>query len=469
MSRKRRGRHRSEPKVYTGKDLIDMGFNPGIYFGEALRTINTPKGMNIKKAFNTVKKIYLNSLPKIVDPASKSIINHLSPEGGRYEKENYDKVSATVENLLKHPKVKSLEVMSDACPSGDINTIPVGVIASVEGAIIPDMHSADIACSLMTSYIDVKLDDGNSKEMIDRFIDSIYNVGTFGKSQNPLFWEKDLNAELRKEISNNIYLKDFLKIAEEDLGSQGDGNHFLTCGQSKKTNRLVIVSHHGSRRLGSMLYKQGKAIARKMSGLSRNAYIPLNTVEAVEYLNALKTVYKWTYRNHMLIHNMVAEYTAQVITDQYFNSHNMIYRDPKNKDLIYHAKGATPLFQGYPEESFFKTIPVNMKDPILLVNRDKSKENLFAPHGAGRNISRSQFLKDNEGNLEELFNSEVSLNLEYIPYLGEPDYSELPSAYKDFNYTKQEVGKLCNIVDEIIPKVSMMAGKEKSKIIELTT
>lgn len=117
--------------------------------------------------------------------------------------------------------------------------------------------------------------------------------------------------------------------------------------------------------------------------------------------------------------------------------------------MFYHAKGATPSYSGYDRT----IIPMNMAEPILLTKPGNNIKALgFAPHGAGRNVSRTTFLKNNVPKMPE--------NLDIRFQCGEPDLSELPEAYKNSSNIIKVINekKLANIYDRVIPSGSIMAG-----------
>jgi RNA-splicing ligase RtcB len=101
-----------------------------------------------------------------------------------------------------------------------------------------------------------------------------------------------------------------------------------------------------------------------------------------------------------------------------------------------------------------RLIPLNMSEPILVVSHNDKNELGFAPHGAGRNMSRSKFIKTPRNFEEEIKGLDIRF------YFGNPDLSEYPSAYKNAEQVKQQIVKynLANIEDEIMPYGCIMAG-----------
>ena len=146
--------------------------------------------------------------------------------------------------------------------------------------------------------------------------------------------------------------------------------------------------------------------------------------------------------------------------ESFWNEHNFVFKDD---DLFYHAKGATPLDDKFVPDSYkgLRLIPLNMSEPILVVKGNTTKNNLgFAPHGAGRNLSRSEHKRRmNDKTIKEIFDAET-MCLDIRFYSGEIDISELPSAYKDAKNVQEQMKEfdLGEVVDRIMPYGCIMAG-----------
>jgi tRNA-splicing ligase RtcB len=102
-----------------------------------------------------------------------------------------------------------------------------------------------------------------------------------------------------------------------------------------------------------------------------------------------------------------------------------------------------------------------MAQPVLLVKGRTTVNNLgFAPHGAGRNLSRTQHKALKHGMNEiDIFNEETK-GLDARFFSKNIDISELPSAYKSAEQVRRQIEEmnLATIVDEIIPYGCIMAG-----------
>jgi RNA-splicing ligase RtcB len=129
--------------------------------------------------------------------------------------------------------------------------------------------------------------------------------------------------------------------------------------------------------------------------------------------------------------------------------------------LFYHAKGATPLDPKFmPDITGPRLIPLNMSEPVLIVEGATTKTNLgFAPHGAGRNISRTQHRKSKTDSFETIFKEETQ-GLDVRFYSNEIDITELPSAYKNAQTVRDQMEQfgLGTVIDEVMPYGCIMAG-----------
>ena len=249
------------------------------------------------------------------------------------------------------------------------------------------------------------------------------------------------------------------------MGTQGDGNHFLFVGRSRKTGRTAIVTHHGSRGPGAVLYKHGMVAAEKYrrqlspKTAKLNAWIPADSKEGRDYWEALQLIRKWTKANHNVIHQATVEASKAQPDDRFWNEHNFVF---KRGDLYYHGKGATPAWGDYAADATGLTlIPLNMSEPVLVVRgKDQASGLGFSPHGAGRNFSRSEH-KRRMGSMtaEEMLAAETA-GLDIRFHAGGVDASELPSSYKSAESVVAQIKSydLAEIEDYIDPYGCIMAG-----------
>ncbi len=440
----------------TGKTLVKLGFSSGKWFPEAIAHINE------HQLEGDAMLAYLEQYksPPTMELHQEEIPFAINIEATNpVEQHNVDQVVSSMHTLLKTPTLIAGTIMPDACPTGANGTIPVGGVAVAKNAIHPGMHSADICCSVMLTNF--------GKTDPKTVLDTAHNITHFGPGGRDRNTQFRFPTELLSEFESNDLLNEdrIIGAARAHLGTQGDGNHFLFVGVSEKTGDTMLVTHHGSRAPGALLYKKGMKIAERFrkqispDTLKQNAWIPFETPEGQMYWDALQIIRKWTKKNHECIHNATLQKLDLKAKDRYWNEHNFVFKD---EDLFYHAKGATPLDAKFmPDITGPRLIPLNMAEPVLIVEGTTTTANLgFAPHGAGRNLSRTQHRKSKEGKTyTEIFEEETA-GLDVRFFSNEIDITELPSAYKNANTVRAQMGKygLGTVIDQVLPYGCIMAG-----------
>ena len=193
---------------------------------------------------------------------------------------------------------------------------------------------------------------------------------------------------------------------------------------------------------------------------AHNAWIEPDTRDGDSYWDALQAVRAWTKASHFAIHDRVAEALGLVRGDRFWNEHNFVFR--RTDGLFYHAKGATPAYRGYAEDASGLTlIPLNMAEPVLIAEGLDAPHGLgFAPHGAGRNFSRSAYLRQHAGKTPAEMVAEQTGGIDARFFCGVPDASELPGAYKGAASLRRQIDGfgLARVVDTVEPAGCIMAG-----------
>jgi tRNA-splicing ligase RtcB (3'-phosphate/5'-hydroxy nucleic acid ligase) len=396
---------------------------------------------------------------------------------------------ARMQELLHLPVIERGALMPDACPAGGGRaTIPVGGVVAVENALIPGAHSADICCSMFASFLPANHPVG---EMMDH-LQKVTHFGAGGRARGQQ-WSSPV---LDEPVWDNPFLTGLRSRAQEFLGTQGDGNHFAYVGRIQFTESQhraistaghaelaetigrgdgrfhVLVTHHGSRGLGSDVYKRVQAAARKWCDDHAHdipdaaCWLPADSETGRAYWDALQYLGRWTRENHRLIHDAFLRRLGQRALAQVGNEHNFIW---SRAGRWLHGKGATPAWRDAEGRPLLGLIPLNMAREILLVlGGDNSDYLSFAPHGAGRNLSRRAMLapyRDADGELDPLRVQQVlaaaTPGLDIRWYQGTPDLSESPLGYKQASQVKALITRfgLATVVGEIQPLGCIMAGE----------
>lgn len=443
--------------MVTGNTLIELGFTPGKWFKEAIAYANQ-KNLQGPRLLAYLEEVAPKK-PAEQLPFAEPLPYFKNIEAeSEEEQNNVNQVFATMEELMKTPTLVAGTLMPDACPTGHIGQIPVGAVVAARNAIHPSMHSADICCSVMMT----NLGHVDPKEALDRAHEMTHFGGGGRKDLFPF------PKELEEQLKDNAFLKSprSINLAKRHLGTQGDGNHFLYMGRSEQSGETVMVTHHGSRGLGALLYSDGMKLAEKFrkelspKTLARNAWIPYDSDEGKEYWAALQLVREWTKLNHTVLHQATCDGMGIDPVNRFWNEHNFVFKD---EDLFYHAKGATPLDDKFVPDSQngLRLIPLNMKEPVLVVKGETTENNLgFAPHGAGRDVSRTQHKKKFGSKPIEAIFEEETKGLDVRFFSKNIDISELPSAYKNAENVRRQMKTygLGEVVDQIQPYGCIMAG-----------
>ena len=441
---------------FTGRNIIELGFRQGTWFKEAIQYINDNE-LESKEIEDYLKQ-FKSPDPIALHADAIHFYQNIKADN-ELEEKNVTDVVQTMKTLMRTPTLVNGAIMPDACPTGSQGTIPVGGVVIAKNAIHPGMHSADICCSVMLT----DFGKANPKEVLDA-AHSITHFGGGGRSRETQF---RFPSEMLEAFESNYLLNDekMISAARSHLGTQGDGNHFLFVGISKNTGNTMMVTHHGSRGVGANLFRKGMHIAenfRKIISpetLPQNAWIPFETKEGKMYWEALQIIRAWTKLNHECLHDATLDKLGIEKENRFWNEHTFVF---KEGDLFYHAKGATPLDAKFmPDITGPRLIPLNMAESVLIVEGVTTETNLgFAPHGAGRNMSRTQHRKS-KGNksILEVFEEETQ-GLDIRFFSDEIDITELPSAYKNAESVRNQMEEfgLGKVIDEVLPYGCIMAG-----------
>jgi tRNA-splicing ligase RtcB len=383
--------------VITGKTLIAWGYQPGAWFPQAIAAAEAARAGGADEA--AIRAVIDTFAPPPViplrDAGSLAHRINITAEDAD-DAANMAAVERHMVELMRVPTIRAGAVMPDACPAGSApGTIPVGGVVAAENAIHPGMHSADICCSMAMTV----LGDVDPARVLDAGM-TLSHFGGGGRSADKRIAPP---AALLAEFDKNPFLKPVVAAASEHFATQGDGNHFFYVGRVASSGKVALVTHHGSRKPGAMLYKVGMAVADRLRKRispqtpAHNAWIPADTREGEDYWRALQTIRSWTKANHYAIHDLILAELGLRALDRFWNEHNFVFQ--KSDGLFYHAKGATPAWAGFAADSNGLTlIPLNMAEPILIARGRNAENGLgFAPHGAGRNFSRSAYMRRHAG------------------------------------------------------------------------
>lgn len=479
--------------MINGNTLKEWGWPPGPHFKIALERAKALAAEGL-----SADAVRAQLAPDLA--ALTTLLERRTPDPNRLgvameastddERENLEKVRTQMLAMTTIPVVERGAILPDACPTGgDEAAITVGGAVAVREAIIPAAHSADICCSMYCSFFPAT---GHTTAQLLDLLQQCTRFGIGGRQPH----EQIHHPVLEEKVWRNPFLAGLQSLAKAHLGDQGDGNHFAFLGRLRldandrsawaaagyaewmaalrdDTSYLALVTHHGSRVLGAQVYKQGlrsaiahtKRVAAHIP--SSAAWLDMNSDQGRDYWEALQYVARWTRANHQVIHAAFLhklDFPTPALA--FGNEHNFVWR--RRDGLYYHGKGATPAWKDADGRPLPGLIPLNMASPILLCLGADNEELLgFAPHGAGRNISRTTLHKrfhdpsgrpDHDRINAAIANATKDIDVRW--WYGRPDLSETPLGYKDADaiaaqITRFGLGRVCGHID---PLGCIMAG-----------
>ncbi|MFD2255728.1 RtcB family protein [Luteolibacter algae] len=476
--------------LLNSEDLIAAGYEPGRIFKTLFEHIAEYEARGIKDpryALKLLKRDCGEPVKKLKMKAVPAAFTEAISSANDGETQNIANVRRQMNQLLRSPVIKSGVILPDACPSGAGEAvIPVGAAVVAENAIIPSAHSADICCSMYATFYESGTD-------VSAELDALRSVTRFGP-EGRTYEDAVPDPVLDEDVWENPFLKGLKNRARMQIADQGDGNHFAYIGEMVINAELiallrltgyanlaesfslrdpcaprevrVLVTHHGSRSLGAHVYKRGQIAAEKQTarvaeGIPKAAaWLDAKSATGREYWEALQYVSRWTLANHRAIHRRFLDKISAEAVTQFGNEHNFVWQ---RGDLFYHGKGATPAWRDDMGRPKLGLIPLNMAEPILLVlGADNEKYLSFAPHGAGRNISRTALLrKYPEAADRERVLAESTSGIDVRWYSGVADLSETPVAYKNADDVRRQITEygLAEVIAEIRPLGCLMAGQ----------
>lgn len=278
---------------------------------------------------------------------------------------------------------------------------PVGGVIVYDGQVSPSGVGYDIACGNKAARTNLKYDQ--IKDIIPSIMDEIADRISFGigrknkeKVDHELFDDPDWMIYLDIGKQEHDKLK---KLAIDQLGTVGAGNHFVDLFVEEKTGDIWVANHFGSRGFGHktasgfLNLAKGLKFSDKAPGESMEqppTLIDLDTELGDMYVRAMALAGRYAYAGRDYVINQVLDILGAEATYEVHNHHNYAWKKTHyGNDYMVVRKGATPSAPG--QQGF---IGGSMGDiSVIVQGKDtKANENAFysTVHGAGRIMSRTE-------------------------------------------------------------------------------
>jgi len=280
-----------------------------------------------------------------------------------------------------------------------------------------------------------------------------------------------LNKKHKVPVSNNlmppivhpdktpIVVKEYEK-ARYSLGTGGAGNHFCELQQDPE-GYLWVMIHSGSRNLGLTVanhyIKLAKALNEKyyskVDPKLDLAFLPLDTTEAILYLNEMNYCVEFALANRNLmmynIRTVLSEMFPGISYEDPINiNHNYARMENHGENVLVHRKGATSAREGE-----IGIIPGSLGTKSYIV-KGKGNPASFnsVSHGAGRTMGRKEAIRklDLQSEIKMLDDQGIVHGIR-----NQADLDEAVGSYKDITVVMKNQEDLVDIVTELTPVASL--------------
>ena len=284
--------------------------------------------------------------------------------------------------------------------------VPIGGVVAYEDKLNPAGVGYDIACGNKAVRLD--LPAAEVKAHIKPIMDDIWSTISFG-----------VGRKNREQVDHALFDDDpawqipvahkFKKLAAEQLGTVGSGNHYVDVF-ADELDRVWIGVHFGSRGLGHRLathfikaseqerssrqpaaHSEGRASRRKRGGGEKApALLDVDSALGQDYHACMQLAGRYAYAGRDWVCERVASLLGASIVEEIHNHHNFAWKEEhEGRTLWVTRKGATPAFPG--QKGF---VGGSMGDKSVILEGVECDEGQMAlrstVHGAGRVMSRTQ-------------------------------------------------------------------------------
>jgi len=407
---------------------------------------------------------------------------------------------------------KTIEQMELLCEDGRIAqgalmgdshvgyTCPIGGVVALRNWVSPAITGYDIACGNCAIKTDMTIDDLNKKD-ISKIADDIaknisFGVGLVNKTDKELMNHKLFDDHRWSELPSAAPVDDLKKLAREQLGTVGAGNHYVDV--FKDEDGIIWVGvHFGSRGFGHKVCTGFISIASgaKWSGKvvtsesNPGALMHMSTWGGQAYWNMMELCGDYAYAGREWVTREVVKIIGAHEVEMVHNNHNFAWKekqwmdDTKQvEDVIVIRKGATPAFPG--QKGFVggsmgdisvilegaEMVPVDGAFDEYDATAPAAQMLFSTVHGAGRVMGRMQAKgKRHKKTGEWKRDPEVTQDMmdEWVKKVGIElrggDVDESPHVYKRLPEVLKAQGDTIKVLHTLTPLIVCMAPKSNRR------
>jgi tRNA-splicing ligase RtcB (3'-phosphate/5'-hydroxy nucleic acid ligase) len=263
---------------------------------------------------------------------------------------------------------------------------PIGGVVAYKDKISVSGVGFDIACGNLAIRTDATRDQ--VAPAIQTIMDGVVRDISFGIGRTS---KTRIDHELFDDETWKLQpLRELKKMAAEQLGTVGSGNHYVDIF-SDEQDRIWVGVHFGSRGLGHRTATHFLRAAGGKDGMDVPPTVVADSSElGQDYVAAMTLAGRYAYAGREAVARHVVRGILRAnAVEEVHNHHNFAWREEHDGEEYWVVrKGATPAFPG--QKGF---IGGSMGDDAVIiegVDSPVAREALFSTvHGAGRIMSRT--------------------------------------------------------------------------------
>ncbi len=272
-------------------------------------------------------------------------------------------------------------------------SMPIGGVVAYYNKVSPSGVGFDISCGNKAVKTDMRADD--IRRNIKSIMDDIFRSISFGvgRVNNERVEHELFDDPLWNELP---YLRKLKKMAADQLGTVGSGNHFVDL-LSDEDGFVWVANHFGSRGLGHRIatgflnLAHGLRFDDRPRGENMDApatVLNLDSDIGRDYWRCMLLAGRYAYAGRDWVCDRVVKILGANKMDEVHNHHNFAWEETHGGErVIVVRKGATPAFPG--QRGF---IGGSMGDDSVIIEGVAHEESELSfcstVHGAGRVMSR---------------------------------------------------------------------------------
>jgi tRNA-splicing ligase RtcB len=274
---------------------------------------------------------------------------------------------------------------------------PIGGGIAYEGVISPSGVGYDIGCGNKAARTKLTRADLDALGGVASVMDEITRRISFGVGV-PAHERVDHPVLERIRVADFVPQRELARLAAEQLGTVGGGNHYVNLMEDEE-GRIWVGVHFGSRGFGHKTASGFLALAQGLrfderareGGMdSPPTLFEIDSELGQSYISAMELAGEYAYAGRDAVVSKVLDILGTEATHEVHNHHNFAWREQHfGRDYWVIRKGCTPARPG--QEGF---VGGSMGDDSVIlegVEGPGAAESLYSTvHGAGRVMSRSQ-------------------------------------------------------------------------------